>query len=79
MRGRRGLRAAAAGALVFVGVACGASDDAGSAVEPAVGDTISVESTQPLEPVLVPTASGEQLDFNSLSGQDVLLWFWAPW
>ena len=27
----------------------------------------------------VPTASGGQIDLNSLEGRDVLLWFWAPW
>ncbi|MDW3178651.1 MAG: hypothetical protein R8J94_14770 [Acidimicrobiia bacterium] len=25
------------------------------------------------------TASGGQIDFNSLEGNDVVLWFWAPW
>lgn len=28
---------------------------------------------------LVPTATGGQVDFNSLEGTDTLLWFWAPW
>jgi hypothetical protein len=32
-----------------------------------------------LEAVMVPTADGGELDFNSLRGQDVMLWFWAPW
>ena len=25
------------------------------------------------------TASGGQINFNSLEGSDVVLWFWAPW
>ena len=28
---------------------------------------------------LVATAGGGQIDWNSLQGQDVVLWFWAPW
>lgn len=28
---------------------------------------------------LVATAGGGQLDWNSLQGLDVVLWFWAPW
>ena len=28
---------------------------------------------------LVSTATGGQVDFNSLEGTDTLLWFWAPW
>ena len=26
-----------------------------------------------------PTVSGDGIDLNSLEGQDVVLWFWAPW
>lgn len=25
------------------------------------------------------TISGGQIELNSLQGQDVILWFWAPW
>ena len=32
-----------------------------------------------VEAIMVPTADGGELDFNSLRGQDVMLWFWAPW
>jgi hypothetical protein len=40
---------------------------------------VTTEQSSTPETVLVPTAAGGQLDFNSLHGQDVLLWFWAPW
>lgn len=33
----------------------------------------------PTAPVLVGLADGGQLDWNSLEGKDVMLWFWAPW
>ncbi|MEM7339885.1 MAG: hypothetical protein AAF467_14620 [Actinomycetota bacterium] len=27
----------------------------------------------------VATVNGETIDLGSLEGQDVVLWFWAPW
>lgn len=34
----------------------------------------------PAEASLVATTvAGGQIDFGSLEGQDVVLWFWAPW
>ncbi len=67
------------GSSALVASACGGASDTGSA--PAVEEASSAEAERPadLEAVFVSTASGGQLDFNSLSGQDVLLWFWAPW
>jgi len=39
-----------------------------------------VEEAAPAEASLVATTvSGGQIDFGSLEGQDVVLWFWAPW
>lgn len=29
--------------------------------------------------VVVSTVAGGQIDFGSLEGQDIVLWFWAPW
>ena len=29
--------------------------------------------------VMVDLVGGGQLDLNSLEGQDVVYWFWAPW
>jgi hypothetical protein len=68
-----------AGAIFLVVSACGGSNSSEPASAPTSGDVAASESSAPLEPVLVATASGGQLDFNSLRGQDVLLWFWAPW
>ena len=76
---RRRALLALSGALVLIVAACGGSSGSDSASVPAQSAPAVTDSPQPLEPVLVPTASGEQLDFNSLRGQDVLLWFWAPW
>jgi hypothetical protein len=66
-------------ASALVASACGGSSETES--EASVPNTASVATEQPadVEPVFVPTAAGGQLDFNSLRGQDVLLWFWAPW
>lgn len=71
-------RTLAAGAVVLVLAACGASDPVASEPPLPSADAVA-ETSEPLEAVLVPTAAGKQLDFNSLRGQDVLLWFWAPW
>jgi len=29
--------------------------------------------------LIADTVSGGQINFGSLEGQDVVLWFWAPW
>jgi len=68
---------ALSGAMVFVVAACGgdgSSDSASSVAAP-----VATATAQDVDAALVPTARGEDLDFNSLRGQDVLLWFWAPW
>ena len=87
MRAKRSLAACFGVALVLS--ACGASEGGDSATTAPTEQDIAAESTlpleaepleaEPLEPVMVPTAAGAQLDFNALRGQDVLLWFWAPW
>jgi hypothetical protein len=65
--------------------ACGGDGDDSGPAASAAPPARSADSSEPgegtpaLDPVFVPTASGEQLDFNSLRGKDVLLWFWAPW
>jgi hypothetical protein len=63
----------------LVASACGGSGETES--EAGVPGAASVATEQPadLEAAFVPTAAGGQLDFNTLRGQDVLLWFWAPW
>ncbi|MGB3736460.1 MAG: hypothetical protein WA964_15985 [Ilumatobacter sp.] len=68
------------GASVLLVAACGGGESSDVASSPVqIEPEASTSSQQPLEPVLVSTARGGQLDFNSLRGQDVLLWFWAPW
>ena len=81
-------------ALVGMTAAC-ASDGAGddvetasnieaAAAEPASGSSstdgaTSLEDEDADRSELVATAGGGQIDWNSLQGQDVVLWFWAPW
>ncbi len=71
--------AATLGAVALVAAACGGSGDPGSASPATSGESVATDQPTTPEPVFVPTASGGQLDFDSLRGQDVLLWFWAPW
>lgn len=35
--------------------------------------------TAPTRGLMVNTIDGGQLDFSALIGQDLVLWFWAPW
>jgi hypothetical protein len=64
---------------VLVVSACGGSGETDAGPGASANSAVSTELPADLEPVFVPTATGDQLDFNSLRGQDVLLWFWAPW
>lgn len=54
-------------ALAVVAAACGGSDATSSTAAPSA------------TPNPANTASGGQIDMTSLEGNDVVLWFWAPW
>ena len=71
-----------------------ADSDAAAVAEPdtstaAPATTTTTEAAaEPLEQVIDPssplngtfaTVGGESIDLGSLQGQDVVLWFWAPW
>lgn len=61
--------------LVSIGLlaaACGGSDVARTAGEAAAGDDVDLAFS-------AQTVDGGQLDFGSLAGRDVVVWFWAPW
>jgi hypothetical protein len=78
--------AAIVAAVGLVLSACGSSSDDATVAETAAPTSPStstadgaVDAPPDVEAVMVPTADGSELDFNSLRGQDVMLWFWAPW
>lgn len=78
-------------AFVVLATSCGggSADTATEAVADAAAPTAQAEDTTtadatteeaPAEASLVATTvGGGQIDFGSLEGQDVVLWFWAPW
>lgn len=77
--------AAALAVMTFAG-ACAPDAELDAAAD-APGTTAAVSeapatapSGKPL-PVLEPadTVDGSQLDWASLEGKDVMVWFWAPW
>lgn len=70
---------AMAALAVVVLAACG-SDEATSTDTPQqnAGDESPVTQST-LVGIEAPTASGGRFDFATTEGQDVLLWFWAPW
>ncbi len=81
MSARRGTVAIVA-AVGLVLSACGSGDDDATVAETAAPTSTAdaaVDAASDVEAVMVPTADGSELDFNSLRGQDVMLWFWAPW
>ncbi len=63
-------------ALTFVAAACGTEGNSASDSVPS--DDVPGEAGAPLD-FTVATADGGQLDFGTLEGRDVVLWFWAPW
>lgn len=85
---RRSLLATLA-ALALIATACGGSDaavatqadnDAASSSSSGAADTAEAESpAEPANSLVASTIDGGQIDFGSLEGQDVVLWFWAPW
>ena len=56
-------------------------DDAAPADDATTGDAGSGDDVQADWPhtFVADQVGGGQLDANDLAGQDVILWFWAPW
>jgi thiol-disulfide isomerase/thioredoxin len=80
---RRPASVAALSALALVLAACGSAVDETAASDPtssaADGDSPdAVEGGHPLSFQAV-TTDGADFDASELAGQDVVLWFWAPW
>lgn len=83
MKNRQRLGGAALCMALFA-TACGGSptEDTTSATnEPAAtAEPAEASAGGPGLPSLVgPTVAGAQIDTNDLVGQDVIVWFWAPW
>lgn len=74
---------AAAAAIGLLLAACGgAADDSASAEQsaaaPSEAPTSAASGESPLSFQSV-TTQGEEFDATQLAGEDVVLWFWAPW
>jgi hypothetical protein len=67
------------GALAFS--ACGgAESESTSTARASTPDSVGGDDGSGDQQVLIlPTASGGQIDFNDLLGSPTMLWFWAPW
>lgn len=79
------LRAAAVlFALALAAAACGSATD-----DTATGDTATTTppadgAAEPAAPTSIldisaPGADGSTIDLSTYAGQDLMLWFWAPW
>lgn len=83
-RSKRTLRTGVLGiCMALVATACGtAAETAAPPAEPATeqAEEVTTETGGAGLPQLVgDTVRGSQLDTNDLEGQDVVVWFWAPW
>ena len=63
------------GACALVMTSCGGGS-ADTAVE---ASPLMAEPTPAGSSLVASTVGGGQIDFGSFEGQDVVLWFWAPW
>ncbi len=50
-----------------------------AATEPAIAESAATSQPASFPNAVVSTVAGGQIDFGSLEGQDIVLWFWAPW
>lgn len=75
-RSRFARLAAAAISLGIVAVAC--SSDEGAVGVVAAPPAPSAETSATLQ-VSAPGADGTTIDLADYAGQDLMLWFWAPW
>lgn len=68
-------------ALLLVGVCCGGSSGSGPAQDPATTATEAPATTAVGWPHdwTEKTVGGAQFDAGDYAGQDLVLWFWAPW
>jgi thiol-disulfide isomerase/thioredoxin len=75
---RRARGTAAVAAAVLLAGACTAGSTEGP---PAASSETSAASSAAGEPLAfaAPTLAGPELDVSTLSGEPVVLWFWAPW
>ncbi len=71
---RRSLRAVLAvlGFTLVTAACSGASDDVSTNASSSAEEAAFLDIT-------VATSDGGQLEWGTLEGQDVVVWFWAPW
>jgi hypothetical protein len=70
-------RSAVRSVAVALGFALAATACSGGN-ESATSSSAGAEKS-PLLDVAFATSDGGQLEWGTLEGQDVVLWFWAPW
>ena len=83
---RTRLRAGAVGLCVaLLASACGTAPAQVTAAAPvdsteaAVVEETDAGGGSGLPTLVADTVGGPQIDTNDLAGQDVVVWFWAPW
>lgn len=77
---RRRLTALVLG-IALAASACGGGDavDETAALDAPASDDGANTPASAWPALVAPVAGGGQFDLGDLEGQDVILWFWAPW
>ena len=75
---RRLLVAVAALSLFAASCGGGSSNDTSTTATESADAPVAEQEVAEAS-LVASTVNGEQIDFGSLEGQDVVLWFWAPW
>ena len=72
--------------LLLIAVSCGSAEPTATPTLGAVESEPSeqqqdIPASRPsvLPDAVLPTVSGGQIEFGTLEGNDLVLWFWAPW
>lgn len=68
-------------ALALGAAACGASDEAAdsSSVGADGSAQAATDDDRSLLDISAVAADGSTIDLSDYAGQDLMLWFWAPW
>ena len=65
-------------ALSLLAAACGSSADDAASGQGDAPEAAAASGGSVLD-VSAPSADGGTIDLSTYAGQDLMLWFWAPW
>ena len=68
-------------ALALGAAACGSSssDDVSAPADAPASADAGAETASSVLDISAPAADGTTINLSDYAGQDLMLWFWAPW